>query len=310
MKNIIKKEKVGNIMVYHIDKIISDEKMDKLKGKKITPAMIHTIIDIDSDVYTADGKLLLKFRKDKLSMKNINLFYENVIDFAKHTSSNRSAASGSKKYNISTNPKIMTNILGYFDIWGPSQKRAFKDRNIKLPLEVRETKFTSEFPEKHKNIIPLIQNIDTLYKKYAPSYYEKQRKKANQTAFKIPNTAFTTITTNINFQTAIHKDVGDDIEGFGNLAVIEHGGEYSGAETCFPQYGIGINVRTGDILFMDVHEWHANLPMIVTDSPSSEKTIRLSIVCYLRHNVWNRSKGKTKKYMIQHNKTIKKILND
>ena len=100
----------------------------------------------------------------------------------------------------------------------------------------------------------------------------------------------------------MHKDLGDDVEGFGNLAVIEHG-KYKGGETCFPQYGIGVDVRTTDILFMDVHEWHANLP-IKLESPDA---IRLSIVCYLRYNVWNRTKHKPKTFMIRHNKTIKNI---
>lgn len=35
----------------------------------------------------------------------------------------------------------------------------------------------------------------------------------------IKDTAFTT--TNINFKTRLHKDRGDDDEGFGNLVVIE-----------------------------------------------------------------------------------------
>lgn len=46
----------------------------------------------------------------------------------------------------------------------------------------------------------------------------------------IINTAFTTITTNVNFKTRLHKDRDD--EGFGNLIVIEDG-KYEGSETCF-----------------------------------------------------------------------------
>ena len=105
-----------------------------------------------------------------------------------------------------------------------------------------------------------------------PDQYALQRKKADQTHFRIPDTAFTTITTNVNYQTSIHTDKGDDVEGFGNLVVIERG-EYKGAETCFPQYGIGVDVRTGDTLFMDVHQPHANLPMVKSD----KETKRLSV---------------------------------
>ena len=86
------------------------------------------------------------------------------------------------------------------------------------------------------------------------------------------------------------------------MAVIEKG-KYTGGETCLPQYGIGINVRTGDILFMDVHEWHGNLPIHLEEKNAQ----RLSIVCYLRKNVWEKTKHKTKKFMIKHNKTIKNL---
>ena len=70
-----------------------------------------------------------------------------------------------------------------------------------------------------------------------------------------------------------------------------------------PQYGIGVNVRTGDILFMDVHEWHGNLPIHLEEKDAK----RLSVVCYLRHNIWEKTKNKTKKFMVEHNKTVRKL---
>ena len=101
---------------------------------------------------------------------------------------------------------------------------------------------------------------------------------------------------------AMDKDKGDDAEGFGNLAVIEKG-KYTGGETCLPQYGIGVDVRNNDILYMDVHEWHGNLPIKLIDKNAT----RVSNVCYLRYNIWEKTKHKTKKFMIKHNKTIKNL---
>jgi hypothetical protein len=141
-----------------------------------------------------------------------------------------------------------------------------------------------------------------LYKQLVPDKYNKQKKKAIQTPFRIANTSFTTITTNVNFQTTVHTDKGDDLEGFGNLVVIENG-NYIGGETCFPQYGIGVDVRNGDIIFMDVHEPHGNLPIQLETSESK----RLSIVCYLRKSIWEQTKGKTRKFMEKQNKTMKNI---
>jgi hypothetical protein len=297
---IDKKEKKGNVTIYYVKK---DHDHLKMLNKKLKRSDIATIIDHDADVYNENGDLLLRFRKNKIKAGNTELFYDNVIKFAVTPTNNRGSASGSKTKNIYANAQIMTNIIGYFDTLSPRQKFMFNKKGIPLPkIQVRETRFLQDYPDKFKQLVPLIKDIDALYEQYVPENYGKQKKKANQTPFHIANTAFTTITTNVNFQTTVHTDKGDDAEGFGNLCVIEKG-SYSGGETCLPQYGIGVDVRTGDILFMDVHQPHGNLP-IVLDTKDSQ---RLSIVCYLRKSIWEKTKGKTKKFMEKHNKTMKLI---
>jgi hypothetical protein len=299
---IIKKEKKGNITIYYVDKDYPDNQVHKLLNKKLRRNQIQNIIYDDADVYTKDGKLLLRFRKNKLKKENIEKFYKNVINFAQRKTNNRGSAVGSKSKNVYDNPKIMTNILGYFDKFSPIQKLLLKQQGKQFSISVRPTRFNMDYPEKFKEILPLVKEIDHYYKLYAPDHYKKQRSKANQTPFKIDGTAFTTITTNVNFQTTTHTDKGDDDEGFGNLVVIEEG-KYSGGETCLPQYGIGVDVRTGDVLFMDVHELHGNLPIVLETKDAK----RLSIVCYLRKNIWTQTKNKSKKFMIQHNETIKNL---
>jgi hypothetical protein len=299
---IIKKETIDGILVYHVRKNYDDDKMNAKMNTFVDKSDIKDVIEEDVDIYTEEGKLLLRFRKKALSQDKSDAFYENIIDFAKIVSSNRGNATGSESRNVWDNPKIMSNIFGYFDRWSPSQKVIFRKTGIKPEVDVRECRFNMDYPEKYKKTLPLIKEINDLYKKLTPEHYKAQRKKANQTHFKIPGTAFTTITTNVNFRTTIHCDKGDDEDGFGNLAVIERG-KYTGGETCFPQYGIGVNVRSGDMLFMDVHQPHGNLPI----NKKTEDTIRLSIVCYLRKNVWLRTKNKTKRLYERHTKTMKKL---
>jgi hypothetical protein len=62
-------------------------------------------------------------------------------------------------------------------------------------------------------------------------------------------------------------------------------------------------VRTGDILFMDVHQPHANLPI----HKKTDDTIRLSIVCYLRKKVWLNTKNKTRRFYESHTKTMRNM---
>ena len=289
---IVKQEKRGGVTLYYVDKDYDHTALQKVLNKKLTRNQIKHIIDQDADVFNQDGKLLMRFRKKKLNKEHVDAFYTNVIDFAMSKTNNRGSAVGSTSKNVYSNPHVMTNILGYFDKLSPMHKKLFKNQGKPLPkITVRETRFVKDHPDKFKKLLPLVQDIDTYYEQLIPENYGKQRKKANQTPFRIANTAFTTITTNVNFQTTVHTDRGDDAEGFGNLVVIEKG-EYKGGETCLPQYGIGVNVRTCDVLYMDVHEAHGNLP-IVLETPDA---IRLSIVCYLRKSIWDQTKGKTRKF--------------
>lgn len=261
-------------------------------GSYITTDMIHSVINEDCDCYTHDGVLLFRFRKSILTKANTELFYDNIIQFAMRKTQNRgtaSAVSGLK--SVFTNPSIMSNIFGYFDRITPSQKVKLRREGVKLPMEVRVCRFNRDYPDKYKHTIPLINEINELYKQLMPIEFDRQNALALSSLFKIGDTAFTTVTTNVNFQTAIHTDKGDCDEGFGNLIVFDEG-HYLGGETCFPEYGIGINVRKGDILFMNVHVPHGNLPM-----RESNGAIRLSVVCYLRNKLIQRTAGITQDQM-------------
>jgi hypothetical protein len=297
---IVKKEKKGNVTIFYVEKDYDDNKLLSVLNTKLTK--IDKIITTDTDVYTVEGELLLRFRKKILNTKSIELFYDNVIKFAVNTTSNRGSVTGSKIKSFKTNKRIMTNIIGYFDIIGPSQKISLRKLGLTLPVNVRECRFNMDYPDKFQKLLPLIKEIDTHYKHYIPDKYKSQNKKAKETLFKIPNTSFTTITTNVNFQTTVHTDRGDDVDGFGNLSVIGHG-KYTGGETCFPQYGVGVDVQTGDLLFMNVHKAHGNLPIVLENSEAK----RLSIVCYLRRQVWLKTRNKPQKFKDNQLKLIRSL---
>ena len=135
--------------------------------------------------------------------------------------------------------------------------------------------------EKWEKVVPLVKEIDAQYQMLCPKEHQDQLKAARSTPFHIRGTAFSTVTTNLNFRTAAHMDNGDWPTGFGNLVVIERGAPYKGAYTGFPQYGVAVDCRTGDFLAMDVHQVHGNSPMVPTDDTSQ----RLSLVNYLREGI-------------------------
>jgi hypothetical protein len=158
-----------------------------------------------------------------------------------------------------------------------------------IPL-CRTTQFTKEEIDKWVDTVPFIKEADKQFKQLIPDRHVIQHKRASITPkYQIDNTAYSTITLNYDWRTALHKDKGDLEEGFGNLLVLEKSKsipgsckDYKGAYLGFPKWGICVDVRQGDFLAMDVHEWHCNTPITGTG--------RLSVVCYLRKNMINCSR--------------------
>ena len=198
---------------------------------------------------------------------------------------------------MKVNNQVASNPIGYYEAG-----KNFAD------LPCRLTHFTRTNYEKYNQGLKFIQRIDKLFNKLIPEAYNKQRERADtKPHLKIPNTAFSTVTINRNFRTALHRDAGDFKGGFGNLTVIERG-KYHGGYTVFPQFGVGINLRNNDFVAMDVHQWHANTPIYETEEDKAynetieqdyndnpevgteglyKKYTRLSFVCYLREKIAN-----------------------
>lgn len=270
------------------DAILSDEEVKKLSGTRLPKGYFQTVLSEDADVYTyPEGNLLLRFRKNVLDKEKIDNAYENMIQFAKKKTTTRGIASGDPTIPKITgrNPKIMSNIMGYFDTTSVSQKSILKKAGMPIP-KCRETSFTGKFPDKWKNVVPLIEDIDKQYKLLCPLEHERQLKETKKTKYQIENTAFTTITTNLNLQTGVHTDKGDYKKGFGNLVVIERG-RYFGGYTGFPKYGVAVDVRQGDFLAMNVHQFHGNEPI----EGEGDDFERLSIVSYMREGIVKKCVG-------------------
>ena len=235
------------------------------------------------ELQTILKEMNVKFKDDTLNDKTKLIFF--IID---------------KKGGVSrmkVNNQVAYNPIGFYEA----------SKNFcKLPC--RLTHFTRTNYEKYNQGLPFIQKIDQMFQKLIPDAHQKQLNQANKKShLKIPNTSFSTITINRNFRTALHRDAGDYKDGFGNLTVIQRG-KYQGGYTVFPQFGIGVDVRNGDFLAMDVHQWHSNTPIYETkedkeyneslepafkDNPDVgtvgiyNKYTRLTFVCYLREKIVN-----------------------
>jgi hypothetical protein len=203
------------------------------------------------------------------------------------------------------NNQVFSAVLGYFD----------SHAGRKLPC--RLTTYTTSHFKHYKHGLPFVEALDNCFKKLIPENWKKQKAAADEKPLlRIEDTAFSSVTVNRNFRTGLHMDDGDFKDGFGNLSVIERG-SYHGGFTLFPQYRIGFNVRTGDFLAMDVHQWHCNTKLCETDADKKANKglpniyrdkvetgtlgvdmpfSRVSFVCYLREGLRNCHNGETRDY--------------
>lgn len=267
-----------NVQVLHLSKVLTDDQTDLLKGHFLGIELFPIIITMDTDVYTDTGQLLLKFRKGILSNDKAVQFRTAVGKEANRNTDTRIHASG---VHNGGKTNIKSSILGYYDKWRPDQiKQAKLDGIILAPC--RECQFNTKYPDKWLKCIPFINEIDNAYKMLCTDKHSLQLAEACKTQYRISDTAFTTLTINLNFRTAGHIDAGDYPDGFGNLVVIEDG-EYTGGYFGLPQYGVCVDVRQSDFLAVDVHQLHGNTEIIGTNYK------RISVVSYLRTAIISKS---------------------
>jgi hypothetical protein len=127
---------------------------------------------------------------------------------------------GNKTSKMRVNNTVFSSVVGYFE----------KTPFMKLPC--RLTSYTQTFFDEYKKGIPFIQEIDKVFKQLTPGPYQKQLDRIKATPkYRIADTAFSSVTINRNFRTALHQDAGDFKDGYGNLSVLERGKYHGETQT-------------------------------------------------------------------------------
>lgn len=263
------------IKKYILKQIISDDEGEKLKGKFLDESYIrHPIIDHDADGYDTNGRLLFKFRKNVLPIEVLKAGVDNFEPSIQLTDG-RGITSGSSHKRIRKDGSTSKITIGNKVFSG---NVGYMDSSAMVPY-CRTTAFGRKYFDKFQAGIPFVKAIDKLYAELAPEHYKIQKMYAEGTnqSYVIDDTVFTTITVNRNFRTAVHKDSGDLIEGFGNLIAYREG-TWEGGYFMLPEFGIGIDLHNGDVLFVDVHHFHCN-SSFKNCSPDWK---RISFVLYYR----------------------------
>ena len=315
-------------MVIRIDATdyLSDQECDELRGKYLNDFSYDRIINENTDYYY-QGQLIFKFRKNMFQGDLLTTAWENCKYLAK-ASRGRGASAGPidpesqywkkrkiywkdkwsakymvkdkktgelKKSKMKINNEVASQPIGYYG----------KTKGLGVDLPCRLSHYTRANVDKYENAIPFFQKIGDHYKDLVYSKYIDQMERARINDYHIPGTPFSTITINRNFRTATHKDTGD-YGGFACLTVLEEN-KYSGGYFVLPKFKVAIDMRQGDLLVADVHQYHGNTEMYETEEDKkyndenpqqtykdnlevgilglNNRFSRLSFVCYLREDI-------------------------
>jgi hypothetical protein len=247
---------------------------DHLAGTKLDDSHYDHLLGGDEpcDVFKPDGTPLVKYRPRWFSDELCRSVLPACRKAATKTNNRGMAAGDIKQVSLGTHRpieahskthfrtikqdgtisnttrggEVESGIIGYFD------------RSARFPF-CRQTSFLISQAAAWKRFLPYIERADEGFREFMPERWAAQREHANRTAsdWVIPQSTFTTVTVNKNFQTATHKDAGDLAAGFGVMSCLRNG-KYDGAHLVFPAYRVAVNFAHGCLCLADVHEWHSN----------------------------------------------------
>jgi hypothetical protein len=247
---------------------------DHLAATKLTESHYDVLVGGDEpcDILKPDGSVLVKYRPEWFSESLCKSVLPACRRAAKPTD-NRGMAGGNpdearkrdnrpmaiktkSRFRIIKNDGTLSNtnyaaevnsgIIGYFD------------RSTRMPF-CRQTSFVIQEAAAWKSFLPYIKRADEGFREFMPDRWAAQQKCASRTAsdWVIPESTFTTVTVNKNFQTATHKDAGDLQGGFGVMSCLRND-KYDGAYLVFPAYRVAVDFAHRCLCLADVHEWHSN----------------------------------------------------
>lgn len=238
---------------------IHPDSLEAVKGKVLKESDLDVLLTGPTRVNGPDGKLMAQYLPGYFKPDYLETFYPGLHALRVMETDNRGLAAGTGRAMKLTpedgskartrTQQVASAIIGSFD--------ANPHRNY-----CRLTAWTGKETAAFQELWPLFGAIGDAFAKEVPDRFQAQQAFVRRTPedWVVPGTPFTTITINNSYPTGVHTDKGDLDEGFSNLTVLRRG-SYSGGIFTFPEYRVGVDMKDGDLLLMDAHQWHGNSEM-------------------------------------------------
>lgn len=232
---------------------VPDDELAEKIGKHVTDADYNLVLTREVKLRKPDGSLLCIYRPGVLGQVMSDQWAR--LSAIRDVSYNRGLASGSRRATTSgptsrtKSRPIHSATLGAMD-----PMRAGGGRDY-----CRLTAWTNRNAPEMEALRPVFLETARWFAEDVPARFAVQAEYAARTHpdWLIEGTPFSTITVNNTYATGVHTDKGDLEAGFSCLAVARRG-EYAGGLLVFPAFRVAVDMRDGDLLLMDAHEYHGN----------------------------------------------------
>lgn len=261
---------------------ISAEELALKVGKVISEDAYNVLLTGPARVFRPDGKILCVYlpgaMREVLTEDRYRILHSLRNDVITH---NRGTASGSERVRVGTTARkyamgVSSGVLGAFD---PSGTYRY----------CRLTSWTGKHLPEWEALRPVFREVSDRMREHVPDRYAAQMEEIGKTHpdWVIPGTPFTTVTVNNTYPTGVHTDKGDLDKGFSSIFALRRG-DYTGGIFTFPEYRVAVDLRDGDLILMDAHEWHGNTAIVCACGQRRTSRCRecgaerISVVSYMR----------------------------
>ena len=275
------------------DLCLSNAEVEALRGKVPKLSDCDEFIDEDAIVFETPGKVIARLVTNCLPGK---LVTETARNF-RTVHGDLTARGGVIHKKAMMYRERENDSLGFTKVVPPSVIQLLREQNVRLGLTGPHSDMLGYFDKtprepfcrqtawslKRRDIFeiskPFVHEVDYVFKSELDDYWREQRDFMRHVSrnFKYPHTTFSTVTVNLNLACCYHTDDNDFRGGMGNLVVLELGNDRSGI-LVMPRERKAFIVRPTDVLLMDVHHMHGNLPLTFGGT-------RLTTVLYARERI-------------------------
>lgn len=263
---------------------VSEEELQAKVGKILGPEDYNVLLTGPARVRMPDGRPLCVYLPGALT-EDVDApgVYDILHRLNSVKTNNRGIASGSPRFKSaqtrSYSRQVASAVVGAVDPMG-QQKYC------------RLTAWTGQNLPEWQKLAPLLRAVAAKQLEYVPDRAAAQWEVAERAdpAWVVPGTPFSTVTVNNTYPTGVHTDKGDLDAGFSTIACVRKG-TYTGGHLVFPEYRVAVDMKHGDLLLMDAHQWHGNTALVCACGREPNGYCkdcgaeRVSVVSYFRTKV-------------------------